>query len=124
MCLPESCSNHQVFELLSEVMMTEKYQQALGLKTKVLIVKDLKLKPSFFLQKSFLALVFVVVICAALRIASLRSKNECKVESSSNQSRKFLSSKVLDCFDFNRNSEELKSCSSQASGVKSICGLK
>jgi hypothetical protein len=124
LCLPQSCSNDQVFQLLSEVLRTDKYQQALGLKTKVLQVRDLKLKPSFLLRKSVLALVVVVVICGALRIASSRSRNARKLQDSSDHSKIFLVTKILDCFDFKRNSEELESCSAPASAVKSISGLK
>lgn len=131
LCLPKSCSNRQIQLLVEKLLNQKKQQNAFGMKTKVVEVKDLKFNPRFLLRKSFLALIAYFVFAKIVRRIASKQKDRRKLDDNNNavsctehvKPLTFLE-KFTKCFDYDENKKSIRDRTPQALGINSISGLR
>lgn len=130
LCLPKSCSNNQVHRLVQKHFDAAevKHEQ---MRPKVLTVKNLKLSPSFFIKKSFIILLTLIIAVSALsKLASRlrktikRDENNNIALATENEVKLTFTEELINCFNYERNINSIKSRESSKSSVKSISGMR
>lgn len=131
LCLPKSCSNRQVHDLVQKYFSSTDLQQEFGLQAKVLQVKVLQFNPQFFLQKSFLIFIACLIFVKFLNRSSKKLEMSIKFDENNyialgTEGQIKLSSyqKLVKCFNYEQNLSVLRSREAPKSSVNSISGLR
>jgi hypothetical protein len=131
LCLPTSCTNQHIEQLVQRLFENEKYQKTFGTKTKVIAVKDLVLSPRLLLHKSFLILVICFALSKTVRRAASKQEKRIKLDDNNNavsctEQAKALSpsEQFIKCFDYAQNKKSIRDRESLRPAYCSISGLR
>lgn len=79
LCLPKSCKNDQIHNLLEELFSSTQTSDELKPRPSVLLVKDLQLDSKFYLKRSVLLFVAVVLVIKLLERSAMKMDAKKKV---------------------------------------------
>lgn len=131
LCLPKSCSNNQVHDLVQLFLDQQRLELGLGLQTKVLEVKSLKFNPKLFFKTSVLILVAFTAVLTWLNRSASKLEKSVKIDENNNIAQgtereiKFsLCNKIIQCFHYDKNKNVIRSRDSPKLSVSSISGMR
>ena len=129
LCLPKSCSNNQVHNLVQAFFNSSESQNEV--KPKVLEVKHPKFDPRFFFKKTVVALGACVIVAALLKRGAINLEKDIKNDENNNialgtenESKLSFQQKIIQCFNYEQNKRSICSRELSISGANSISGMR
>ncbi|XP_055920543.1 nose resistant to fluoxetine protein 6-like [Eupeodes corollae] len=125
LCLPSSCSSSEIQNMTQSLMDDNKLEESklLDLHAEVMYVKDLKLKESFFEQKSLKIIIGCVIFTLTMTLLASFLSETVELVSENSVLSKFLS--FIKCFDLVSNTRKLFAVREEsADSIPVINGLR
>lgn len=131
LCLPKSCSNSDIHDLVQTLLDQKRFTFDLGLQPNVLEVKNLKFNPQIFLNRSFLILVACFVLLRFLNQSAAKLEKSIKIDENNNialgmenEIQLSFCDKLIKCFNYDFNKRSIRSRDAPKSAVNSISGMR